>query len=157
MDNDLSKVTLNKETIDVLVANVIPTTKYFEFRFDTVQKQIDNIETQNNQLRIDMDKRFDSMQTDMDKRFEQMIYSVDRLTDVVEHKDKEQRDALNRLTDVLENKDKEQRDALNRLTDVLENRDKEQRGFTIRMFMISISVSVLGVLGILLKTMGMLD
>ena len=59
MDNDLSKVTLNKETIDVLVANVIPTTKYFEFRFDTVQKQIDHIETQNDQLRIDIDKRFE--------------------------------------------------------------------------------------------------
>ena len=32
------------------------------------------------------------------------------------------------------------------VTDVLENRDIEQRSFTIKMFMISISISVLGVI-----------
>jgi hypothetical protein len=39
------EVTVNKETIDILVANVIPTTKYFETRFDFLQHQIEEIKT----------------------------------------------------------------------------------------------------------------
>lgn len=118
MDEKPKTLTLNRETIDVLVANVIPTTKYFELRFDTMQAQIDRIEKQNEQLHIDMDNKFGEMRKDVDKRFEQMIHSIDRLSDR------------------------------------LENRDREQRSFTLKMFMISISISVLGVLGVVLKVAG---
>ena len=34
-------LTLDKKTMDVLVANIIPTSKYFEIRFDHMQGQID--------------------------------------------------------------------------------------------------------------------
>ena len=128
MSEEMKTLTLNKETVDVLVANVIPTTKYFEYRFDTMQKQINHIEKQNDKLRADMDKRFENMQQgidkrfeQVDKRFEQMIFSIDKLTDVLEH------------------------------------RDREQRSFTIKMFMISISISVLGVLGVVLKVAGVFN
>ncbi|MBW2741564.1 MAG: hypothetical protein JRE64_22590, partial [Deltaproteobacteria bacterium] len=36
-------LTLDKRTMDVLVANIIPTSKYFEIRFDHMQEQIDDL------------------------------------------------------------------------------------------------------------------
>ena len=125
MSEKNEKLTLNRETVDILVANVIPTTKYFELRFDTMQDQINRIEKQNDKLRIDMDNKFDAMRNDVDKRFEQ----VDK-----------------RFEQVIS--------SIDRLTDVLEGRDREQRSFTLKMFMISISISVLGVLGVILKIAG---
>ena len=73
-------LTLDKRTMDVLVANIIPTSKYFEVRFDHMQEQI-------NGLRSDL-KDF---RGDVDKRFEQVISSIDRLGDKLEHRDEKQR------------------------------------------------------------------
>lgn len=36
-------LTLDKRTMEVLVANIIPTSKYFEVRFDHMQSHIDDI------------------------------------------------------------------------------------------------------------------
>jgi hypothetical protein len=89
-------LTLDKRTMDVLVANIIPTSKYFEVRFDHMQGQIDdirgdikdfrsNVDKRFDDIKTDMDKRFDAVKTDMDKRFEQVIASIDRLGDKLEH------------------------------------------------------------------------
>ena len=43
VENKDDKLTINKETIDILVANIIPTTKYFETRFDHLQYQVNEI------------------------------------------------------------------------------------------------------------------
>ena len=79
-------LTLDKRTMDVLVANIIPTSKYFEVRFDNMQGQIDDLRGDLKDFRSDVDKRFDSAKADMDKRFEQVdkrfeqvIASIDRL------------------------------------------------------------------------------
>jgi len=73
------KLNLNQETIDILVANVIPTTKYFESRFDHMQYQIDEIKNNQVTLKQDIDKRFDevnknhiTLKQDMDKRFDEV-------------------------------------------------------------------------------------
>ncbi|OEU80378.1 MAG: hypothetical protein BA873_04315 [Desulfobulbaceae bacterium C00003063] len=100
-------LTLDKRTMDVLVAHVIPTSKYFEARFDHMQDQIDRINTDLRDFR-----------GDVDKRFEQVIASIDRLADKLDH------------------------------------RDERQRTFTLRMFTIAISISVLGALGVFLKSLG---
>ena len=107
-------LTLDKKTIEVLVAQVIPTSKYFEVRFDHVQDQINGLRYDLKEFKGDVGKRFDSV----DKRFEQMIASIDRLTDKLDY------------------------------------RDEKQRSFTLRMFTISISISVAGVLGVFLKIFG---
>ena len=73
-------LTLDKRTMDVLVANIIPTSKYFEVRFDHMQEQI-------NGLRSDL-KDF---RGDVEKRFEQVISSIDRLGDKLKHRDEKQR------------------------------------------------------------------
>ena len=60
MQNSENKkeLTLNKETVDILVANIIPTTKYFESRFDFMQHQIDEIKNFQKDMKKDMDERF---------------------------------------------------------------------------------------------------
>ncbi len=62
------KNSLSEETIDVLVANVIPTTKYFETRFDFMQHQINDTNNNIKKLREEMGMRFEQV----DKRFEQI-------------------------------------------------------------------------------------
>jgi hypothetical protein len=113
-------LTLDKRTMDVLVANIIPTSKYFEVRFDHMQDQIAGLRGDLKDFRSDVDKRFDAVKSDMDKRFEQVIASIDRLGDKLEH------------------------------------RDEKQRAFTLRMFTIAISISILGALGAFLKSLGVI-
>lgn len=95
-------------------ANIIPTSKYFEVRFDNMQGQIDDLRGDLKDFRSDVDKRFDSAKADMDKRFEQ----VDK-----------------RFEQVIA--------SIDRLGDKLEHRDENQRAFTLRMFTIAIGISIL--------------
>ena len=144
-EKDIQSLTLDKKTMDVLVANIIPTSKYFEVRFDHMQDQISRINNDINSFHTNVDKRFDSMKIDMDQRFEK----VDQRFEKVDQ----------RFDDMKIDMDKrfEQMIAsINRLTDKLENRDDKQRGFTLRMFTIAISISFLGALGTFLKSMGVI-
>jgi chromosome segregation ATPase len=120
-------LTLDKRTMDVLVANIIPTSKYFEVRFDHMQDQIDGLRGDLKDFRDDVDKRFDTIKSDMDKRFEQ----VDK-----------------RFEQIIA--------SIDRLGDKLEHRDEKLRAFTLRMFTIAISISILGVLGVFLKSLGVI-
>ena len=78
-------------------------------------------------LRTDMDRRFDEMKYDVNKRFEQ----VDK-----------------RFEQIINSTDK--------LTDKLDYRDERQRSFTIRMFTISITISILGVTSVFLKMLAII-
>jgi putative heme iron utilization protein len=125
-------LTLDKRTMDVLVANIIPTSKYFEVRFDHMQEQIDDLKVDLKDFRGDVDKRFDNIKTDMDKRFEQ----VDKRFEQVDK----------RFEQIIA--------SIDRLGDKLEHRDENQRSFTLRMFTIAIGISVIGALGTFLKSLG---
>ena len=121
-------LTIDKKTMDVLVTNIIPTSNYFEVRFDHMQEQINGLKSDLKDFRGDVDKRFEQVdkrfeQVDkrfeqVDKRFEQIIASIDKLGDKLEH------------------------------------RDEKQRAFTLQMFTIAISISIIGVLGAFLKSLG---
>ena len=120
-------LTLDKRTMDVLVANIIPTSRYFEVRFDHMQSQIDGIKDDIKDFHGNVDKRFDEAKADVDrrfdqvdKRFEQVIASIDRIGDKLDY------------------------------------RDEKQRSFTLRMFTIAIGISILGVLGAFLKSLGVI-
>lgn len=77
---------LNQETMDVLVANVIPTTKYFESQFNHMQYQINEIKDNQKKFEEHVDKRFEHVDKQfaevketqrkfeerVDKRFEQV-------------------------------------------------------------------------------------
>jgi hypothetical protein len=62
------EITLNKETVDILVTNIIPTTKYFETRFDFMQHQINETNDKINKLEENMLKKFEQV----DKQFQQI-------------------------------------------------------------------------------------
>ena len=190
-------LTLDKKTIDVLVAQVIPTSKYFEVRFDHMQDQInglrydlkefkgdvskgfDSVDKRFDAMKADMDqrftqvgKRFDAMKADMDQRFTQVDKRFDamnadmdqRFTQVDKRFDAMKADMDQRFAQVDKrfdamNADMNQRftqmiAAIDRLTDKLDYRDEKQRSFTLRMFTISISISVAGVFGVFLKIFG---
>ena len=132
-------LTLDKRTMDVLVANIIPTSKYFEIRFDHMQEQIDDLKVDLKDFRGDVNKRFDNIKTDMDKRFEQVDRRFEQVDKRFEQVDK-------RFEQIIA--------SIDRLGDKLEHRDEKQRSFTLRMFTIAISISIIGVLGVFLKSLG---
>lgn len=81
-ENEESKnLKINQETMDILVANIIPTTKYFESRFDHMQYQIDEIKKYQLEFAKDVDKRFEVMQKNIDKRFDDFQRDVDKRFD----------------------------------------------------------------------------
>jgi methyl-accepting chemotaxis protein len=139
-------LTLDKRTMDVLVANIIPTSKYFEVRFDHMQEQIDDLKVDLKDFRGDVDKRFDNIKTDMDKRFEQVDKRFEQVDKRFEQVDKRFEQVDKRLEQIIA--------SIDRLGDKLENRDESQRSFTLRMFTIAIGISVIGALGTFLKSLG---
>ena len=116
--NEETGLTLDKKTIDVLVAHIIPTSKYFESRFNHMQGQIDHLSENIKEFRGDVGTRFESVS----QRFEQ----VDRRFDQIDQ----------RFEQVIA--------SIDRLADKLDYRDEKQRGFTLRMFTIAIGISILG-------------
>ena len=139
-------LTLDKKTMDVLVANIIPTSKYFEIRFDHMQDQIDALNGGLKDFRSDVDKRFDGIKSDMDKRFEQVDKRFEQVDKRFEQVDKRFDQVDKRFEQIIA--------SIDRLGDKLEHRDEKQRAFTLRMFTIAISISIVGVLGAFLKSLG---
>lgn len=119
---------VHPQVVDLLVANIIPTTKYFESRFDFLQHQINELKEGQKHLEDSMNRRFE----EVNKRFEQ----VDKRFEQVDK----------RLEQIIA--------SIDRLGDKLDQRDLHQRNFTIRMFTIAIALSFLGVLGVLMKIFG---
>ena len=52
---------VNQETLDILVANIIPTSKYFEARFNHLEDRFERMQGDLTSLRTDMDRRFGDM------------------------------------------------------------------------------------------------
>ena len=134
---------VNQETLEILVANIIPTSKYFEARFDHLEHRVIRIEDEIKDFRLDVDKRFEQMKIDSDKRFEQMKIDSDKRFEQV---DKRFEQVDKRFEQIIY--------SIDRLSDNLDKRDNVQRSFTMRMFSISIVISFVGVLGVALKLFG---
>ncbi len=144
---------LRQQTVDLLVANIIPTTKYFESRFDFLQHQINQLGEGQKRFEETMNRRFEQTHTeikefkaDVDKRFEQVDKRFEQVDKRFEQVDKRFEQVDKRFEQIIA--------SLDRLSDKLDRRDVEQRHFTIRMFTVAISISFLGVLGVLLKMVG---
>jgi len=143
-------LTIDQKTVDVLVANVIPTSKYFESRFDNLQYQVNEIKENIKKLDVSMDKRFEqvdkrfeqvdarfvSLQADIDKRFEQ----VDKRFEHVEKRFQQLDDKLDKLIDRIDRRIDE---------GLRENRNQMMRMFTFAMTFSAISM--IGLIGKMLK------
>jgi archaellum component FlaC len=93
METEEGRLVLDQKTIDILVANIIPTSKYFEIRFDYLQQDVDGVKKQledvkNDVKRLDeqQDKRFTAMQSDMDKRFERVDEKLDKIIERIDRR-----------------------------------------------------------------------
>ena len=82
------EITLNKETVDILVTNIIPTTKYFESRFDHLQHQVDEIKKYQHEMKKDIDQKFILIKQDMDNRFEEVNRRFEQIDKRFEQIDK---------------------------------------------------------------------
>ncbi len=85
MAEETKELTLNKETIDVLVASIIPTTKYFEIRFDFMQHQIDQTNKNIEQLENRMNRKFN----EVDKQLGQNNKNIEKLEERMNQRFKE--------------------------------------------------------------------
>jgi len=97
--------------IDLLVANVIPTTKYFESRFDFLQHQVSELRDGQKRLEETMNLRFEKADANLrdfkgevdkrfehvDKRFDQTVAAIDRLSDKLDQRDERQRNFTIRM------------------------------------------------------------
>jgi len=176
--NQIDYQQLLSRDFQAIIAGFFPNTRYFDSRFDLLQVQIDELRRGQESLKdeikyrfadvdrrfgeidrrfveidrrfgeidrrfVEMDKRLDEFKKDVDKRFEQ----VDRRLD-------EFKKDVDKRFEQVDRRFGEMISSINRLADNLENRDKDQRNFTLRMFSISIVISIIGALGAFLKTMG---
>ncbi|WDN89024.1 hypothetical protein BuS5_01992 [Desulfosarcina sp. BuS5] len=161
-DEEIEKgLTLDKKTIEVLVAQVIPTSKYFEVRFDHMQDQINGLRYDLKEFKGDVGKRFDSMNADMnqrfervDQRFDSMKADMDQRFERVDQRFDSMKADMDQRFAQADKRSEQIIASIDRLTDKLDHRDEKQRSFTLRMFTISISISVAGVLGVFLKIFG---
>lgn len=120
-------------------------------RFDQLTGELGDFKAEVNRRFEQVDKRFEQVDKRfelVDKRFEQ----VDRRFEQVDRR-------FEQIEKRFENVDRrfdQIASSIERLGDKIDARDARQRSFTLRMFGIAISISFLGVLGVLIKTFGIL-
>ena len=159
--------------MEMMIAGFIPNTRYFDSRFDLLQVQIDlmqksqtEIKSQIIRLEDQVERRFErsdevlkGFKNDVDKRFEKSDQNLNDFKLLVD-KRFEQVDKRFEQVDVRFEKVDKRLDqivtSIERLTEKLDHRDEKQRGFTIRMFTVAITVSFFGVLGTMLKLIGII-
>jgi len=141
--NQHKKLELNQDTIDVLVANVIPTSKYFEVRFDHLQQQLDDFKENVNEKFKDVHVRFNDTQTqivdlktDVDKRFEQ----VDKRFEQVDKRFEHIEEKLDKLIDKIDTK--------------IESGLHESRSIAIRLFTFAMIFTAISVITLFAKIAG---
>ncbi len=166
--------------MEMIMTAFLPNLKHLESRFDRIDLNIKElsigVKDTNNRLtalekrmdyfEVQVDKRFDliigdmkEFKTDVNRRFEQM----DRRFDLITGDMKEFKADVNRRFEQVdkrfENVDRrldQIATSIERLGDKLDARDARQRSFTMRMFGIAISVSFLGVLGVMARSFGLI-
>lgn len=144
---DETSLTLDKKTVDVLVAQVIPTSKYFEIRFDHMQDQMDRFSDDLKDFRGDVNKRFDVMKESVDRRFDDMTGDIDKRFEQVDKRFDAVKGDMDKRFEQVDKRFEQVIASIERLGDKLDYRDEKQRGFTLRMFTIAIGISILGALG----------
>jgi chromosome segregation ATPase len=136
-----------------IIAGFFPNTRYFDARFDLLQVQIDELRRGQESLKEEIKYRF----ADVDRRFgeiDRRFGEIDRRFVEMDRRLDEFKKDVDKRFEQVDRRFEEMISSINRLADNLENRDKDQRNFTLRMFSISIVISIIGALGAFLKTMG---
>ena len=144
---DMSDLQMNNKTIDLLVANVIPTTKYFESRFDNMQFQIDRVNQDMNAFKQDVSKSFEQVDKrfeQVDKRFEQVDKRFEQVDKRFEQVDKRFEQVNAKLDTIIERMDVKIDAGL-----------RENRSMTFKLFSFAMIFSAISMAGLLGKLTGL--
>ena len=142
-------LSLDQKTMDVLVANIIPTSRYFESRFDHLQYQVDELKAGQKNLLEVMEKRFSIMQNDMDKRFDQVDKRFEQVDKRFEQVDKRFEQVDKRFQQVDDKLDK----ILERIDRRIDEGLRENRVQSMRMFTFAMTFSAISMIGLVGKMM----
>jgi DNA repair exonuclease SbcCD ATPase subunit len=166
MGTEEGRLTLDQKTIDVLIANIIPTSKYFEIRFDHLEQDLNGVKKQleevKNDVKLldekqdrrfaaiqsDIDYRFTAMQSDMDKRFTAMQVDMDKRFEQV---DKRFEQIDKRFTQMDEKLDK----IIERIDRTIDEGLRENRAQSMRMFTFAMTFSAISMVGLVGKIFGL--
>ncbi len=80
-------VSVSQKELSLLVTNIIPTSKYFELRFDNMQDQISELKKGQKEIRLEMDRRFERVDKrfeQVDKRFDQVNVKLDQIMERID-------------------------------------------------------------------------
>ena len=113
-------------------------------RFEQVDKRFEQVDKRFEQV----DKRFDESRRDMKERFEQVDKRFEQVDKRFEQVDKRFEQVDRSLEKVIT--------SIDNLGNKLDKRDEQHRSFTFRMFSFAITISLVGVLGVFIKTFGMI-
>ncbi len=102
-ENNPKQLPINQETLDIIVANIIPTSKYFEVRFDNLEQRVDRIQENIKDFQADVDNRFDKSREEMNDRFdksrEEMNDRFDKSREEMNNRFIESREEMNNRFD----------------------------------------------------------
>ena len=126
-------------------------------RFGEMDRRFVEMGRSVDEFKVDVGKRFelvDKRFEQVDKRIDEFKQSVDRRFEQADKRIDEFKRSVDKRFEQVDKRFEQIIASIDRLADKLDHRDKDQRGFTLRMFSISIAISILGALGAFLKVMG---
>ena len=148
-NSDTNKFFINEKTIEALIVRLIPTSQYFETRFDGLEQKFDykfegitdrinSLEKSHEELKQDMNKRFEQV----DKRFEQ----VDKRFEQVDKRfDSIQSDMNKRFEQMDAKFDK----LIERIDIRIDQGLRENRTHSFRLFSFAMTFSAISMVGML--------
>ena len=144
-------VSVNQKELSLLVTNIIPTSKYFELRFDNMQNQIEDLKAGQKEIRLEMDKRFEQvhigqkeLRLEMDKRFEQVDKRFEQVDKRFEQVDKRFEQVNSKLDQIME-----------RIDVKIDTGLREGRQLTVKLFSFAMVFSAISMAGLLAKMTGL--
>ncbi len=142
------EIKLDQKTIEVLVASIIPTSKYFESRFDHLQYQVDELKAGQKNLLDVMERRFTTMQSDIDKRFTTMQSDNDKRFSDIDNRFVSLQNTMDKRFEQIDDKlDK----ILERIDRRIDNGLRENRAQSMRLFTFAMTFSAISMIGLVGK------
>ena len=135
-NNTNENIVLNEKSMEILIAKFIPTSQYFESRFDHLQYQVNEIKDDIKQMQQNMDRKFEQV----DKRFVDMQTSIDKRFEQVDKRFEQINEKLDKV--------------LERIDVKIDRGLAENRSMTIKLFSFAMLFSAISMAGILGKIAG---
>jgi len=179
-NNKELEVTLNEQSLEILITKLIPTSQYFERSFEMLQKQMDEFRAGQQDLKADINRRFEQvdqgqkdlkadinrrfeqvdqgqkdLKADMDKRFEQVDKRFEQVDKRFEQVNQGQKDLKADMDKRFEQVNVKLDTILERMDTKMESGLRETRSLSIRLFSFAMVFSAISMTGLLAKITGL--